>query len=102
MLLLVSDGVHKFLDGAAIARYLRDDAPLAPRCRRIVEAARNNGSEDDATVLVVHRRSEPRARIARHGLALAAMLLAAIVTFYAVHGLSPASDAPRVTTEASR
>jgi serine/threonine protein phosphatase PrpC len=102
MLVLASDGVHKFVDAAAMARYLRDDAPLAPRCRRIVEAARGNGSEDDATVLVVHRRSEPRKRLARHGLTVAAMLLAAIMTFYAVHWLSPATDAPRVTTEATR
>jgi serine/threonine protein phosphatase PrpC len=102
MLVLASDGVHKFVDAAAIARYLRDEAPLARRCRRIVEAARNNGSEDDATVLVVHRRPEPRARLARHGMALAALLLAAAMTFGAVHWLAPAGDAPRVTTEASR
>ena len=102
MLVLASDGVHKFVDAPAIARYLRDDAPLARRCRRIVEAARNNGSEDDATVLVVHRGTEPRARLARHGVALAALLLAAAITFGAVQWMSAAVDAPRVSTEATR
>ena len=87
MLVLASDGVHKSVDAAAIARYLRDIAPLARRCKRIVEAARSNGSEDDATVLVVHRRLEPRARLVRHGIALAAMLLAAAITF-GVHALA--------------
>jgi protein phosphatase len=102
MLVLVSDGVHKFVDAAALGRCLRDDAPLARRCRRIVEAARNNGSEDDATVLAVHRGTEPRARLARHGAALAAMALAAVITFGAAHWMSPAAEAPRVTTEATR
>jgi len=102
MLVLASDGVHKFVDAAALARYLRDDAPLARRCRRIVDAARGNGSEDDATVLVVHRRVEPRARLARRGAALAAMLLAAAITFGALHWHSPAGDAQSVTTEATR
>jgi PPM family protein phosphatase len=97
MLVLASDGVHKFVDGAAVARYLRDDAPLARRCQRIVDAARTNGSEDDATVLVVHRRREPRATLARH--AIAAMLVAAAVTFGVMHWLSPAAHAPRTTME---
>ena len=102
MLILASDGVHKFVDAAAIGRYLRDDAPLARRCRRIVEAARTNGSEDDATVLAVHRRIEPRARLARHGVALAAMLLAAAIAFVAAQWMSPAADAPPVSKEATR
>ena len=77
MLVLVSDGVHKHVDPEAIARLLRDDAPLVFRCRRLVEAARINGSEDDATVLVIHRRTHPRARLLRHGASLAAILVAA-------------------------
>jgi len=53
-------------------------------------------------VLVVHRRVEPRARLARRGAALAAMLLAAAITFGALHWHSPAGDAQSVTTEATR
>ena len=72
MLVLVSDGVHKHVDPEAMARLLRDDAPLVCRCLRLVEAARANGSEDDATVLVIHRRAQPRARTWRHGASLVA------------------------------
>ena len=61
MLVLCSDGVHKYVDAAAIGAVLRDDAPLARRCLRLVEAARSNGSQDDATVLVVHRGRAARA-----------------------------------------
>jgi hypothetical protein len=53
-------------------------------------------------VLVVHRRLEPRARLVRHGIALAAMLLAAAITFGVIHWLSRAGDAPRETTEAKQ
>ena len=100
MLVLASDGVHKFVDAAAVARYLRDDAPLARRCQRIVDAARTNGSEDDATVLVVHRRREPRATLARH--AIAAMLVAAALTFGVMHWLSPAAEAPPAAMEVAQ
>jgi serine/threonine protein phosphatase PrpC len=77
MLVLVSDGVHKHVEPEAMARLLRDDAPLVCRCLRLVQAARANGSEDDATVLVIHRRTQPRARTMRHGAALVAALVAA-------------------------
>jgi serine/threonine protein phosphatase PrpC len=100
MLVLASDGVHRFVDEAAIARYLRDEAPLARRCQRIVDAARANGSEDDATVLVVHRRREPRTRIARRGAAAAAVLLAAAAAFGAMHWHE--GDASLPVTEATR
>jgi PPM family protein phosphatase len=81
MLVLVSDGVHKYVDPEAMARLLRDDAPLVCRCLRLVQAARTNGSEDDATVLVIHRRAQPRARTWRHGAALFAALVAAALLF---------------------
>jgi serine/threonine protein phosphatase PrpC len=102
MLVLASDGVHKFVDEAAIARYLRDEAPLVRRCQRIVDAARNNGSEDDATVLVVHRGREPRARLVRGGAALAAVLLAAAAAIGVMHWRAPATDASPPTTEATQ
>jgi protein phosphatase len=102
MLVLASDGVHKFVDEAAIGRYLRDEAPLARRCQRIVDAARNNGSEDDATVLVVHRAREPRARLARGAAALAAVLLVAAAAFGVMHWRASASDASPPLTEAAQ
>lgn len=77
MLVLVSDGVHKHVRSEAMARTMREDAPLVSRCLRLVEAGRANGSEDDATVLVIHRRTRPRARLLRRCAGLAAILVAA-------------------------
>lgn len=79
MLLLVSDGVHKHVAPDAMARLLRDDTPLVCRCLRLVQGARTNGSEDDATVLAIHRRRQPRAL--RHGATLVAALVAAALLF---------------------
>ena len=81
MLVLVSDGVHKHVDPDAMARLLRNDTPLVCRCLRLVQAARTNGSEDDATVLAIHRRTQPRARALRHGATLVAALVAAALLF---------------------
>jgi protein phosphatase len=102
MLVLASDGVHKFVDEAAIGRYLRDEAPLARRCERIVDAARGNGSEDDATVLVVHRGPQPRARLSRGAAAVAAVLLAAAAAFGVMHWRAPAPGASPPMTEATQ
>jgi len=80
MLALCSDGVHKSADTGDIGRLLRGSAPLAERCRRLVEFARSNGSDDDATVLVVHRaprRAAPLRRLV--SIALLAGLAAALL-----------------------
>jgi len=77
MLVLVSDGVHKHVRSDAMARMMGEDTPLVSRCLRLIEAGRSNGSEDDATVLVIHRRARPRARLLRHAASLVAMLIAA-------------------------
>ena len=58
MLVLMSDGVHRHVDVSDIGRILHAETPLARRCLRLVEAARSNGSVDDATVLLLHR-SDP-------------------------------------------
>jgi protein phosphatase len=79
MLVLCSDGVHKYVDADEIARVLGEGTPLARRCLRLIELARLNGSLDDATVLVVHRETQPRARLVRYAAGLLAVLLA--VTF---------------------
>lgn len=85
MLVLLSDGVHKHVRSDAMARMMGEDTPLVARCLRLIETGRSNGSEDDATVLVIHRRSRPRARLLRHGAALVAMLVAAaLFVFWSV------------------
>jgi PPM family protein phosphatase len=105
MLVLVSDGVHKHVDAESIARVLRDDTPLVGRCLRLVEAARAEGSEDDATVLVIHRGTQPRARLLRLGAGLIALLvLAALAVAWVVPmGGGSATSAPlsRVPPESS-
>ncbi|HSS69175.1 MAG TPA: PP2C family serine/threonine-protein phosphatase [Casimicrobiaceae bacterium] len=58
MLVLCSDGVHKYVEPTDLSRVLRQSAPLVRRCGRLVALARARGSSDDATVLVVQR--EPR------------------------------------------
>lgn len=96
MLVLVSDGVHKHLDPEAMARVLRNDIPLERRCLQLVEAARSNGSEDDATALVIHRRMQPRARLVRHGVSLVATLVvAALLVAWSDHaGGAPLPSSP--------
>lgn len=56
-LVLCSDGLHKHVDAAGIARILHGPGRLAHRCRLLVESAGAHGSRDDATVLVVRRRA---------------------------------------------
>lgn len=55
ILALCSDGVHKYVDGGAWGRLLRQRVPLARRCEDLIAAARDNGSADDATVLLLQR-----------------------------------------------
>ena len=75
MLVLVSDGVHKHIEPQDLSRVLRQPAPLARRCGRLVALARARGSRDDATVLVVQREARP-GRLA--WLASSVLLLAAL------------------------
>jgi protein phosphatase len=77
MLLLCSDGVHKHAEPRDIARLLRGPVPLAARCARLVEFVREQGSRDDATVLVVHRDARRPRRNARLLALVALMALAA-------------------------
>jgi PPM family protein phosphatase len=65
MLLLCSDGIHKYAGPRDIARLLRARTPLATRCVRLIDFARTRGSNDDATVLVVQRAEPRRARLSR-------------------------------------
>jgi serine/threonine protein phosphatase PrpC len=82
MLVLVSDGVHKHVDAREMGRVLEENAPLARRCLRLIEAARHNGSLDDATVLAVRRQAAPRTRMLRWTAALA-LVSAAAAAFFA-------------------
>jgi protein phosphatase len=54
-LVVCSDGVHKFVDGAEWARLLDRPLALTQLCEDTVALARGNGSSDDATVLLVRR-----------------------------------------------
>lgn len=80
MLVLVSDGVHKHADASDIARLLRSASPLARRCRELVDFARERGSSDDATVLVVRRVERNAGRLARiaAGIVLIALVIGAL------------------------
>jgi len=100
MLVLMSDGVHRHVDASDIGRILHADAPLARRCLRLVDAARSNGSEDDATVLVVQRARPRNARVVRYVVAalLGAILLAAFVAWWP-RVSAPAT--PKATVESS-
>lgn len=105
MLVLLSDGVHKHVEPDAIARSLQDNAPLARGCLRLVELARANGSEDDATAFVVQLR--PHARV-RAALRVAVLVAAAIATWIVAASFdllraTPAASAPpvRPTSESS-
>jgi len=57
MLVLCSDGLHKNVDAREIGRVLQSQAPPSRGCERLLEIARLRSSDDDATVLVVHRKA---------------------------------------------
>jgi protein phosphatase len=53
MLVLCSDGVHRQVSCEDLARLLHGALPLARRCEALIDFARQQGSRDDATVLVI-------------------------------------------------
>ena len=55
LLVLCSDGVHKYLDVDDWTRVLKQALPLPRRCEELIALARANGSADDATVLLLRR-----------------------------------------------
>lgn len=59
LLLLCSDGLHKFVDDGEIMQLcadgLRKEASLAEICRDLVGTAKRNGSHDDVSALLVLR-----------------------------------------------
>jgi PPM family protein phosphatase len=60
LLLLCSDGVHKFVSddeiSAVVSRGLKDGRSLKAICRALVHTAKQNGGDDDASALLVLRR----------------------------------------------
>lgn len=80
-LLLCSDGLHKFLPDAAMARLcadeLRQGSSLAEICRALVRAAKQNGSHDDVSALLVRRHRRQGAALPYWLALLASLLLAA-------------------------
>jgi formylglycine-generating enzyme required for sulfatase activity/serine/threonine protein phosphatase PrpC len=81
LLLLCSDGVHKFVSDEQIADVvsggLSEGSSLETVCDALVHAAKRNGGHDDASALLVLRRPWFTPRWA-YGWALAAILLAAL------------------------
>jgi protein phosphatase len=102
MLVLCSDGVHRRVAAGDIGRLLRGEGPLAERCRRLVRHARASGSDDDATVLVVHRTPRREAPLRRLvSIALLAGLAAALLWLAAERvSVTAAPYAPVVNTTA--
>ena len=86
LLLLCSDGVHKFAPDDQIADIvsagLSDGSSLETICNALVQAAKRNGSHDDASALLVLRRPWFTPRWF-YGCALAAVLL---LWFLLAHG----------------
>ena len=78
LLLLCSDGVHKFVADEQIAELvsggISEGSSLATICDALVHAAKRNGSQDDASALLVMRRPWFTPRWA-YGCALAAVML---------------------------
>jgi protein phosphatase len=96
-LMLCSDGVYKHVTTDEMVRALDAPMPLAQCCRQLVDAARANGSVDDATVLVVRRDRHPSRLLWRHaGAGAIALLLSAVVFALVAH--TDASSVPPVTT----
>ena len=78
LLLLCSDGLHKFVADEQIANIVADglgeDRSLETICGALVRTAKSNGSHDDASALLVLRRPRLAARWA-FAFAVAALLL---------------------------
>ncbi len=62
LLAICSDGVHKHLESSDWCRVLSLPLPLTARCEALVVLARERGSADDATVLLVERTAIGPAR----------------------------------------
>ena len=109
MLVLCSDGIHKHVGPGEMSEVLRDSAPLARRCARLLALARVRGSRDDATVLVVRReaRHERVALLFAAGLLVGAIATALVVTASerGLHGSqrnpTASFDTARVVTSAA-
>lgn len=99
---LCSDGVHRHLDLADFEQRLHAPASLARSCAELVALARDRGSRDDATVLVVRRTSGPLrvvawlalAVLAAVGVVLAVLLARSHVDLATLLGSEPAPAAP--------
>jgi serine/threonine protein phosphatase PrpC len=98
MLVLCSDGVHKYADARDIVHSLGEPLPLARRCINLIERARTRGSHDDATVLAVQREDHGIGRLAR---VIATGALVAFVALIAVFLVGDRAAASRpVPTDA--
>jgi protein phosphatase len=85
LLLLCSDGVHKFVADSEIAEIVADGlgtgAPLKAICTALVNAARRNGSRDDASALLAQRQPWARSNRLLTAVAVAALLVVLTVAY---------------------
>ncbi len=82
LLLFCSDGVHKYVPDEDIARLVSSNLagrkPLEKICDALVRLAKTNGSQDDASALLVMRRPVPFSRWI-YGLAVIALLVLSLL-----------------------
>ena len=64
MLVLCSDGLHKYVDAREISGALQTRSPLSHACEELLGLVRLRGGDDDATLLIVHRKPRSRGRFA--------------------------------------
>jgi protein phosphatase len=85
LLLLCSDGVHKFVTdseiAAIVAKGLGAGQPLKNICAELVSTARQNGSRDDASALLAQRQPWRRGNRLLTALAVAALLFVLLVAY---------------------
>lgn len=85
LLLLCSDGVHKFVADSEIAGIVANGLvagrPLKAICAALVAAAKKNGSRDDASALLAQRQSWRRGNHLLTSLAVAALLFALLIAY---------------------
>lgn len=55
-LLLTSDGIHDYLSADQMEEILLSDLPDREKCRLLLETARQNGSADDASILILRKQ----------------------------------------------
>jgi len=56
--LLTSDGVHDFINSDELESFITTEMAEAEKCRAILQAAKNAGSTDDMSVVIIVNRED--------------------------------------------